>query len=954
MCKTNLFKWLIVFSLILCIKISAGQSANENKPQKSKDSIDLSGAWSFAIDSLDKGIEQAWFNKNLEDKINIPGSMTTNGKGNDITVDTKWTGNLFNLGWFKDTAYAKYREPGNIKVSFWLQPLKYYVGAAWYQKKVEIPEGWKQKHIELFLERCHWETKLWIDDQAAGMQNSLGSPHIYSLDKLLSPGKHKITLRIDNRVKEINPGLDAHSISDNTQTNWNGMIGKIILISKPAAYFSEVQLFPNIDKKNVHVKLIIHNVAGRELHAHLKLSVSGINIPSYPALPPIKKNIDLINDLAIIEINFPMGSNPFLWDEFHPNLYAMTITLTGEEGTDSRQISFGMRKFLAGNKQFTINGRPVFLRGTLECAIFPKTGFPATDTGAWLRIFRICRSYGLNHMRFHSWCPPEAAFIAADRLGFYLSVECSAWAKVGDGKPIDQFIYDESNRIVSNFGNHPSFCMLTYGNEPDGEHLVQFLTGFVKYWKAKDNRRLYTTASGWPIVAENDYNVSPDPRIQHWGDGLMSVINAKAPNTMYDWSDTINKWSQPTVSHEIGQWCVYPDFKEISEYTGILKPKNFEIFRDKLGEHGMAHLADSFLLASGKLQVLCYKADIEAALRTKNFGGFQLLDLHDFPGQGTALVGVLNSFWNNKGYVTGKEYSHFCNSTVPLVRLPKMIYNNSEELKVPVEIAHFGEKPLIAVIPRWTIKDNSGRILFHGVLSKVNIPLGNGTKLGEIRQPLIQIKSPAKIILTVSVNDYENSWDIFVYPDSLPRVKDQVYITQQFDDSALNLLKKGGKVLLSVKQGSVKAEKGGNIAVGFSSIFWNTTWTENQPPHTLGILCNPKHPALQEFPTEYCSNWQWRDAMSHCNAIRLDVISPSIEPVIRVIDDWFTARPLALVFECRAANGKLLISGIDLISDQEKRPEAKQLLYSLKKYMAGKEFNPTATISIENIKAIFE
>ncbi|HMH32974.1 MAG TPA: glycoside hydrolase family 2 TIM barrel-domain containing protein [Puia sp.] len=916
--------------------------------------IDLSGNWSFEMDSLDKGVEEAWFNRKLVDKIKLPGSMTTNGKGNDITVDTKWTGNFWNSAWFKDTAYAKYREPGNIKVSFWLQPVKYYVGAAWYQKKVNIPSGWKEKHIELFLERCHWETTLWIDGHKAGMQNALGAPHIYPLDNLLTPGNHIITLRIDNRVKEINPGMDAHSITDNTQTNWNGVVGKMMLISRPAVYFSDVQLFSDIDKKNLHIKLVIHNITGKETNQQLKFSVSNSNLSPSLTLLPVSKNINLKNDSTIIEINYPMGSNLYLWDEFHPNLYSLNISLTGAGGTDSGKMSFGMRKFIPDKKQLTINGRPVFLRGTLECAIFPKTGFPATDIDAWLRIFRICRSYGLNHIRFHSWCPPEAAFAAADRLGFYLSIECSAWATVGDGKAIDQFIYDESNRIVRNFGNHPSFCMMAYGNEPGGDHLVEFLTGFVKYWKAKDNRRLYTTASGWPIVAENDYNVTPDPRIQHWGEGLMSIINAKLPNTNYDWADTISKWSQPSVSHEIGQWCVYPDFKEMAGYTGVLKPKNFEIFRDKLTEHGMANLADSFLFASGKLQVLCYKADIEAALRTKNFGGFQLLDLHDFPGQGTALIGVVNPFWNDKGYVTGKEYRHFCNSTVPLVRLSKMIYTNNEELNVPVEIAHFGEKSLKDAIPLWNIKDISGRILFHGKLSKIDIPVGNGFKLGEIRQSLVSIKKPMKLILTVSLNNFQNSWDIFVYPDSLPPLKEEVYITQQLDDNALGILKKGGKVLLTVKQGSIKAEMGGNIAVGFSSIFWNTAWTDNQPPHTLGILCNPKHPALQAFPTEYYSNWQWRDGMSHCNVIRLDAISPTIKPIVRVIDDWFTARPLALIFECKVAKGKLLISGIDLVSDQEKRPEAKQLLYSLKKYMVGSEFNPVADISIENIMAVFK
>ena len=92
-------------------------------------------------------------------------------------------------------------------------------------------------------------------------------------------------------------------------------------------------------------------------------------------------------------------------------------------------------------------------------------------------------------------------------------------------------------------------------------------------------------------------------------------------------------------------------------------------------------MADSFLLASGKLQALCYKADIEAALRTKNFAGFQLLDLHDFPGQGSAIVGVLNPFWESKGYVTPQEYSEFCNSVVPLARMSKFVFNSGDTLK---------------------------------------------------------------------------------------------------------------------------------------------------------------------------------------------------------------------------------------------------------------------------------
>ncbi|MBA4166015.1 MAG: beta-galactosidase [Chitinophagaceae bacterium] len=944
---------MLAFLLLSLNSITAQEHKKPDQENKINN-IDLSGEWDFEIDSLDDGVKNAWFSKNLTDKIKLPGSMNTNGKGNDITINTNWTGNFWNSKWFTDTAFEKYRQPGNIKVSFWLQPVKSYVGVAWYKKKITIPSEWNNKHIELFLERCHWETTLWIDDHKVGMRNALGAPHVYMLDnQLLTPGAHNICLRIDNRIKDIDPGRDAHSISDNTQTNWNGIIGKMNLTARPAVFISDVRLFPDVDRKVVQVKMVIQNESGKAVKEQVTISVSGVNQHLAVKLPTITRSIESGKDSSFIEMSYPMGQDAGLWDEFHPNLYNIKIALSGSDGVDEKQINFALRKFAVEGSHLTINNRPLFLRGTLECAIFPKTGYPPTDLASWMRIFRICRSYGLNHVRFHSWCPPEAAFDAADRSGFYLSIENSAWAAVGDGKPIDQFIYDESNRIVSNFGNHPSFCMMPYGNEPGGPHHVQYLTAFVKYWKAKDNRRLYTSASGWPIIPENDYNVTPAPRIQQWGQGVKSIINAKPPSTDYDWLDTIKKWPQPTVSHEIGQWCVYPNFKEMAEYTGILKPKNFEIFRDKMQENGLFELADSFLMASGKLQVLCYKADIEAALRTPGFGGFQLLDLHDFPGQGTALVGVVDPFWNDKGYVTAKEYSLFCNATVPLVRLPKMIYNNNENLSAGVEIAHFGYAALKNVVPEWKIADTSGKIIFSGKLSRTTIPVGNGFKLGTINQSLGSIKNPSELVLSVSVDGHENSWDIFVYPSTLPEADDEIYVTPQLDAHAEELLNKGGKVLLTVKPGSVKPEKGGNVAVGFSSIFWNTSWTKNQPPHTLGILCNPGHAAFKFFPTEYHSNWQWRDAISHSNAIRLDAVSSQIKPIVRIIDDWFTARPLGLVFECKVGKGKLLVSGIDLISDQEKRPEAKQLLYSLKNYMAGNEFDPDTAISIDRIKALF-
>ena len=944
---------LIAFLQLTLITFVKGQSKRNSVTAGYK--IDLSGSWAFQIDSLDKGIAQKWYESTLKDKVILPGSMTTNGKGDDITTHTPWTGSIEDSTWFRSPEYAQYRKPGNVRVPFWLQPVKYYKGAAWYQKKVNISSSWYKKHVELYIERSHWETTVWVDGKRIGMQNSLSTAQVFDLSNTLSPGQHQITIRVDNRVKDFNVGQNSHSISDHTQTNWNGMIGQLFLEAKPLVYIDDVQLYPDIKNKQVVARIQIYNHTGKAASVTVNLLATS---KSPQGLKTVAKKLSIAKS-AVIEMTYPMGKTPMLWSEFTPDIYKMKISLaTDKSGWDERSVTFGMREFSTRGTQFTINNRLTFLRGTLECAAYPKTGFPPTDVASWLRILNICKSYGLNHLRFHSWCPPDAAFEAADRTGFYFQIECASWANqgatIGDGKPLDQYIYDESNRIVKAYGNHPSFCMMDYGNEPAGKNLVKYLTDFVNYWKKKDPRRLYTTGSGWPIVSESDYNCTPDPRIQQWGQGLKSIINSKAPSASYDWADIIKKWQHPTVSHEIGQWCVYPDFKETAQYDGVLKAKNFEIFKDILVKHGMDSLAEDFLFASGKLQALCYKADIEAALRTPGFGGFQLLGLNDFPGQGTALVGVLNPFWGDKGYITGKEYSKFCNAVVPLVRLSKMVYLNNEVLTAPIEMAQFGSQELIDVTPNWTIKNDAGDILFKGELERTKIPFGNGIKLGVINQPLTSVTKPAKLTLTVSVAGHENSWDIFVYPATLPQVSQEIMVTNTLDNQAIELLNKGGKVLLTLEKGQLKKDMGGDIAIGFSSIFWNTAWTKSQPPVTLGILCDPQHPALKEFPTQSYSNWQWWDAMSHSNASRLDLLANDLQPIVRVIDDWVTARPLGLIFECQAGSGKLIVSGIDLQSDLDKRPEARQLLYSLKSYMAGDKFSPNQKIDIQKISALYQ
>ncbi|WP_167619574.1 sugar-binding domain-containing protein [Maribellus sediminis] len=937
--------------LILIIVCAASIWACSNREVTQ---IDLSGEWMFQTDPNDRGEPEKWYTTNLPETVRLPGSMVENGKGNDITLDTKWTGGIQNPDWYKDPNYAPYTDPENVRFPFWLQPDKKYTGAAWYQKMVTLPENWEGKIIKLNLERPHWESKIWINGVYVGTQNSLATPHTYTIHSFLKTGDNSITICIDNRIKDVDPGINSHSITDHTQSNWNGIVGDISLRAFDKIYIDDVLLLPDAKNKNVTIKATVINTGDEtqtsEFDAVASLKSTGTKNAAK------SQSFELNPGENEIEMIYPLGEDALLWDEFNPNVYALTVNLKSGRESDSRTVDFGLREFKPEGTRFAINGRPVFLRGTLECAIFPLTGYPPTQTEYWRKIYTAVQAHGLNHVRFHSWCPPEAAFEVADEMGVYLQVECSSWAnqstKLGSGLPIDKYIWDESKRIVKAYGNHPSLVMLAYGNEPGGPNYKEFLTEFVNYWKAKDNRRVYTSAAGWPALPVNQYHNLPAPRIQGWGQQLKSIINAQAPRTDYDWANKLPGDDLPVVSHEIGQWCVYPNLKEKEKYTGVLKAKNFELFQESLEAHQMGELADSFLLASGKLQALCYKADIEAALRTPGFAGFQLLDLHDFPGQGTALVGVLDPFWEEKGYITPEEYSRFCNQTVPLARLQKRIFNEGDSLLAEIEVAHFGKNPIPDANPSWKLTEGD-KVIAEGTLGQQNIPVGNCIQLGKIAYEIQTENRPRKVRLQVNVNDFSNSWDCWIYPAQLPANSDEILVVNKLDKNTVEALKSGAKVLLSTKKGTIKDGYGGEVGIGFSSIFWNTAWTNGQKPHTLGILCDPHHPALEQFPTEYHSNWQWWDAMSHSNALRLDAFSKPVKPIVRVIDDWVSNRPLGLLFEASIGKGKLLVSGIDLTTDLENRPEARQLKYSIEKYMEGDQFKPLTELSSDEITNLF-
>jgi hypothetical protein len=455
----------------------------------------------------------------------------------------------------------------------------------------------------------------------------------------------------------------------------------------------------------------------------------------------------------------------------------------------------------------------------------------------------------------------------------------------------------------------------------------------------------------WPLVPENDYMIKSGSRGLSWG---------KGPESLTDYSEAIKAFSMPYVTHEMGQWCAYPDFNEIKQFTGVYKARNYEMFQEDLKDRGMADMAEKFLASSGKLQLLCYKAEIEKSLRTTGLGGFQLLGLQDFPGQGTALVGTMNVFWKDKPYSSAKAFARFCNSTVPLMKTAKFVYSNAEHLKAAIEVYHFGEKDLDANI-QITLKDPSGKIVSSIKSIKKKLLIAAQNPIVDLDIDLATIQQPTKLTLEVSIANtvFANDWEFWVYPVAIP-AKDfsSIYDCTVLDDAALKVLESGGKVFLNL---AGRVTKGKEIVQNFTPVFWNTSWFKMRPPHTLGFVVDPQHPAFKNFPTEYHSNFQWWSLVNKAQVMHLEDFPSSLRPLVQPIDTWFINRRLASVFEVKIGKGKLLVSSLNLTNesnlDKLKSTDAlvaKQLYSSLHQYMLSDKFQPQLAIDPQRIKDLTE
>jgi hypothetical protein len=882
-------------------------------------SLDLKGSWNVALDGQAQ-VKKAY----------LPGTLDDAGIG------------------VKDTTPIKV----GIASLAHLSRKVYFVGKAAYSKQVAIPKSWKGKKITLLLERVLWSSTIYVDDvMVPQVEYSLVTPHIHDLSEYLVAGKsHKLTIEIDNN--NLYPGINvksksypsvesaemAHAYTNHTQIKWNGVLGNIRLEAEDENEIKNVRIFRGEEKTSYELSLKSYTPTIPKI-VLISKTKKGLKVSE--SIP--ESSVENLGDKFIFSL-----PNSSKWDEFNTNVQSVKIAVTDGAIKDTFNTVVPSRIISQQNGDLMINGSRVFMRGNLECAIFPRTGYPPTKVEDWKVLFRSAKSYGLNHIRFHSWCPPEAAFAAADDLGLYLQVELPNWnLKIGEDDQAWQFLRAEAFRIVNTYGNHPSFLFMSMGNELEGD--FDKLNGLVAELKAHDPRRMYTSTtfsfqkqqSGIPQI-NDDFFVTQWTK-KGWVRGQV-VFNDEPANFTKDYSKSADTVGIPLISHEIGQYSVYPDFREIKEYTGNLVPKNFMAIKADAEAKGVAKYNDQYLKASGRLAAILYKEEIERALKTKSFDGFQLLQLHDFPGQGTALVGLLNAFWKSKGIIGPKEFNQFCSEVVPLVKLPKPVYGHDEQFTIDVEVANFYKEMKNTSIS-WRLVDKLGKVLKSGKFSNVDMPIGNAIHAGRIDFKFNNNKSD-QYTLEVGVvgTKYVNKWNVWVHkPEGVTVPKNDNFVYTDNIAEAMQALDLGRNVLLTPPADTLKG-----IKTKFVPVFWSPVHFPDNPG-TMGLLIKNKHQSFANFPTDYHSDWQWRDLMVGAKAVNVASLNDA-GVLVRSIDNFVSNEQLSPLFEAKVGKGKLLFASFNW----NKNKDANVLFQSLTKYINSIAFNPTAVLETEKLQGMFK
>ena len=937
-------------------------------------------------------------------QMDLPGTLDENGIGHRDVGANQWHPDAV-LG----NAAGEIDKDAPIATRFTRRHT--YEGEARISRKITVPD-YGTDRLFVLAERAR-ALRLLVDGEACAVfrQGTLSTPYIFELTGA-APGEHEFTFLSDNSY----PGMPKAAIyyssaaTDETQTNWNGILGECSMYTRPQNFIDSLRVYPRAVKKEEKnkaggyvldvcvelapgakkvykdAKIILQSeaLAAGELEDTQTLT----EIISYSGEGLAEAGTDKEENPKTMEIWFrdlPLRENVKLWDEDEGNLYEMAVTLDNGMSAEDKggstaecRTRFGIRSFGDnGSGRLALNGRAIFLRGEANCAEYPETGHPPMTIPEWKEMLLKYRSYGINFVRFHSHCEPEAAFAAADELGMLLQPELSHW------DPKDAFGTEESYRyyraelvdLLKTYANHPSFVMLTLGNElqaqDEGRERMREL---VRTAKRMDPTRLYANGSNAfygeeGCDPESDFYTSQsckDVVIRGTFSGMRGYLNENYPSADRTYDEAMaeirKEYQKPVFSFEVGQFEVLPDFEELESFHGISDPVNLKLIKKRVEERGLLPTWEKYVEATGELSRLAYREEIEAAMRTRELSGISLLGLQDFPGQGTALVGMMNSHLEPKPYdfARPERFREFFQECRILVKLPHYTYEAGERLIAEVEAANFGKGNIEGVFC-WTLAGkksvsengncepaeikSKNTVIATGEDTEITICRpGSYTEVGSLDIPLDFVEKNTALTLKVRIGDSISAYPIWVYRKTTPVCPENVYETRAFDVKTREILQNGGRVYLSPD--ADKESLPNSIKTQFTTDFWSVGTFADQEGG-MGQLIDTEHPIFKEFPTDFHTDWQW-----WIMATKRAVILPHpMKTIITEMDSYAFLRPMAQLIEFRCLKGKVLLSTMELHKSQQ-YPEVRALQASIYTYLSGENFEPAEEITEEELSML--
>jgi beta-galactosidase len=915
-----------------------------------RDSLSLNGQWSFALDPQDVGISESWQLNTFDGAIAVPGSWEEQGVGN---------------------------QPEDKPLGTWRKRYQ-YEGVGWYSRTIEIPASWSGKTIQLVLRGVRWRSEVWLDGVSVGTRESLSTPHSYELSPHAQPGKtHQLAIRIDNRM--LYPLKESHINSEHTATRWGGITGGITLEARPQLTFERIFCRSNVTERRFDFDVSVCGEADAlSVEVSLADSEKGKVFTQQSAVQ---------NSHAALSV--VLGAEARLWWDDNPFLYDAEITLrSGDVVLDRVRKRVGLREIAVNGRSILLNGQPVFLRGYVDCCIFPQTGYPSWDIEHYRHQFAVAKSYGFNHVRLHSWTPPEPFWDAADEAGMLVQTELPHWSRFYDRSETEpppdlhRFLSDELEQIVAALHFHPSWVMFSAGNEllGDAEGHPR-LNAFVERGRGLDPTRLYTDNTGFGQLPAPSRTVDYYIQSCNWHPPK-KIYDAASNDTTQDFSAITALADAPVIGHEHGQFTMYARPEEAAKYQGVIYPSWLDYVTETLTAKGMIRRVDAFIRASGTHIVRTYKENIERARRTADLSGFQLLDIRDFPGQGHATTGILDVFWDSKGLIEPERFAEFNSAVTLLMRSPTPTFWNGTVMSVEIEISNFGRSLISAGILQWQLR--SADTSLSGQMPIPDSPAGRLSPLGKLQIPLPADDKAHAWELTVEIGEVRNRWHLwsYPYPRRLPGVEhistrlrelrpalaganfsddflgigiftesqlpsSKVAISERLTGRVLQYLHDGGSVWLMP---GIKHLYGA-VPTRYLPPFWSYLWFPDNVSHVMGMIIHD-HPALQKFPHDGVSDWQWYTLVNDAPAICLDTV-PFIAPIVEVVDNFSRAKRLCYCFEAQVGAGRLFVSTFRLADPAVLiRPEARFLLAEICDYLLSDRFAPTQKLSVGELLGI--